>query len=72
MDYDQLRGDLYELIPNNWEHTQKLLRYIDEVEHNSKHIPSEIYNPKEEIKSFLTTIEDPSSAWMQKALALFA
>lgn len=70
MDFDQLRGDLYELIPENFERTQDILRYITEVEHNTKHIAKEIYDPKREIHDFLITIADRNSAWVQRALQL--
>ncbi len=72
MDFDQLRGDLYELIPNNFDRTQEVLKYITEVEYNAKHIAKEIYDPKKEIADFLVTVADRNSSWVQKALDLLA
>lgn len=72
MDFDQLRGDLYELIPNNFDRTQDILKYIQEVEYNSQHIAKEIYDPKKEIRDFIITIADRNLPWVQKAVQLLA
>lgn len=59
MNFEQLKEDLIESAPRGSSKLEQILKYVDEVEYNSKFIASEIYKPQVEIHAYLSAYLDP-------------